>query len=147
MVKIVDFSELCGKTFNKIEHYEEALVFYDNDSQKIYYLHHEQDCCEGIWIEDICGDLQSLINNIILVASEESNKKVPESENHSEYNEYYDSYTWTFYILETMDASITIRFYGASNGYYSERADLYVCRSNTNGIDISDFGDLIKVYE
>jgi hypothetical protein len=117
----LDFTKtLIGKTLMVIEGQvggEEILLH--TDTGETYKLYHDQDCCESVYVEDICGDLSDLIASPILQAEVESNREDPQPE--GEYRD--DSYTWTFYKLATIKGSVTIRWYGESNGYYSEEVD------------------------
>lgn len=79
-------------------------------------MHHHQSCCEAVWIEDINGDLNDLLLTPLNVF-EERTQADPKAE---------ESATWTFYTLRTIKGSIDIRWYGTSNGYYSETADVDV---------------------
>jgi hypothetical protein len=109
----IDFKELEGETFIHIENKEDEIIFHTADKQSIR-MYHEQDCCESVTIEDICGDLDDLLNSPIVWADE--------SENNDENAD--ESATWTFYRLGTNQGSVTIRWYGESNGYYSESVNL-----------------------
>ena len=111
------FEELLGKTLTKIlrtQDEDDKLEFFCSDGS-VYEQYHKQDCCESVYIEDICGDLEDLIGNPILfaesVSSCEDIKELPSTE---------ESFTWTFYKLATIKGSVTIRWFGESNGYYSE---------------------------
>lgn len=129
----VPFDILLGKTFTsarreKENNGEEYIVFEcEDDKGTIFILCHKSECCENVYIEDICGDLSDLKNSPILLAEEETSRdgkdgslgpKVINDDND-------ESYTWTFYKLSTNKGSVTIRWYGSSNGYYSESAYLY----------------------
>lgn len=110
----IEFSILKGKTLEKIEVLDDEIYFHTTDSKK-YKMYHYQSCCESVSIEDICGiPIQDLIGDPILVAEERT-----DSEN-DPLDKYDESFTWTFYELATIKGSVTIRWYGTSNGYYSE---------------------------
>ena len=123
------FSDLKGKLLRSIEKSEdsngEKIIFTTVDGEK-YKLSHSQECCERIHIEDICGNLDDLIDSEILMAEEITNKEneIPD-EIKTEYLEnYFDSYfLWTFYKLATIKGYVTIRWLGESNGYYSVGVD------------------------
>ena len=111
--EIVNIKTFLGETFVEIIVEDEAIMFINEYGQK-YLMHHEQSCCEGVSVEDICGDINDLIGSKILMAQEsvsvESFNKELE----------YDSYTWTFYKLATIKGYVDIRWFGSSNGHYSE---------------------------
>lgn len=60
--------DLLNKTFTKVEKLGDSILF--TSPEGCYFLHHEQDCCESVWIESIVGDLEDLTNSPILLAEE-----------------------------------------------------------------------------
>ena len=115
------FEELKGKTITKIEGMEKdsgCVEFFCSDGTK-YIMYHEQDCCESVYLEDVCGDVKDLLNSPILLAEEVKNADGPALD------KYDESWTWTFYKLATIKGTVTLRWYGASNGYYSEEVDFH----------------------
>lgn len=87
----------------------DEIIFTCEDGS-IFKMHHEQECCESVTIEDTDGDLQDLVGQYVIDASERTQSQDANS----------GGETWTFYIIRTVKTSITIRWYGVSNGYYSE---------------------------
>jgi hypothetical protein len=93
--------------------YTEQLFFL---GEKSFYMKHDQQCCEKVLIEEIIGHLPDLIGTPILRAEERS----------SEGERLFGSAVeWTFYELATINGSVTIRWRGASNGYYGTSVELY----------------------
>lgn len=120
--KKVKFEILKGQIFDKIEKTHDAIYFYQNNYHK-YSLLHDQSCCEHVVLEDINGDINNLLNSEILLAEEASNKQ--EIEDTFDPKQEYFHETWTFYKLATINGYVDIRWYGKSNGCYSEQAQLY----------------------
>lgn len=120
------FSTLIGKTITGIDGgvNSDQLRFHTSDGEE-YYMEHMQDCCESVSIEDICGDLADLLNSSILQAEESTSDENPEGIT----KEYQDSFTWTFYRIATNKGSVVIRWYGESNGYYSESVNFRKVKS------------------
>lgn len=116
---MLTISEMVGKTFQKVtqqDNYSDELVFENENEKFIFY--HDQDCCESVNIEDITGDLSDLENTPILVAEERSGEVKNTDDDYSDVDQ------WTFYEFRTSKGSVTVRWYGTSNGYYSTSVDL-----------------------
>lgn len=117
MHKLTKFEDLLGKTLTSVENKGDELIFTLDSGQRCK-LHHEQDCCENVRIEDVIGELADLIGLPLLMAEEVSSDEDP-----GPMSDYEESYTWTFYKLATIKGYVTVRWYGSSNGYYSESVD------------------------
>lgn len=114
----MNISELIGKTLASIfmsERNDE--ITFTTDTGDTYRMAHDQDCCESVSVDDVAGDFLDLIGSPILKAEESKNQDKPRDHDSDE------SFTWTFYHLATVKGYVTIRWYGSSNGFYSESVD------------------------
>lgn len=117
---------LKGKTITAIEVNRQRDKFkFSCSDGSTYLMYHDQDCCENVSIEDIAGDLDDLIGSPILRAEEVTSSDNDEWPEDGEEPDYWsESHTWTFYKFSTIKGNVTIRWYGGSNGYYSESVSL-----------------------
>lgn len=116
-----DFKDLEGHTIISAEGFEvgsREIIFNCEDGSK-FRMHHYQDCCEGVDVNDIVGDIDELIGATVLSAEESENCDHLERKNGPLLHED-DSFTWTFYKIRTSKGYIDIRWLGESNGWYSE---------------------------
>ena len=113
----IKIEELQGVVIRKVleSKGEDELIFVTDDKEFVFY--HEQDCCENVIIVDVNGDYNDLLDVPLLMAEESSN---------NDFGDCYESCTWTFYKFRTIKGSVTVRWLGESNGYYSESVDLIV---------------------
>lgn len=113
--------EMLGKTMASVRQVDNESILFVDDVGIEYSLHHDQDCCESVYVEDVVGNLEDLVGSPLVMAEEEY------SSDDAKDKEYPDeSFTWTFYKFATVKGYVTIRFYGCSNGYYGETARLHV---------------------
>ena len=112
-----DIKRMVGVTMKSVVNDgDDQLVFSAEDGRR-FVFYYEQDCCASCHIEDVCGDLSDLEGSPIVEAEEVSNyehEAPPDA----------DSYTWTFYRFSTVKGTVTVRWLGESNGYYSESVSL-----------------------
>lgn len=111
--------DMVGKTFKEVRVSDDKgeMVFVQDDGTE-YRFYHEQDCCEGVSINDINGDLDFLVGEPLLLADEATNNKELKP------SAYAESWTWTFYRFGTRKGYVDVRWLGESNGYYSESVSL-----------------------
>lgn len=117
----INVSAMLGMTMASVERVEndgDELVFTNTDGQ-VFKLYHDQDCCESVVIEDIAGDLSDLVGSPLIQSEEVSSE--PPTRGPDEYEP--ESETWTFYKFGTAKGYVTVRWWGTSNGYYSESVD------------------------
>ncbi len=118
----LNVSDMLGKTLVSIRSDNENIemsqeLMFTTDDGWLYRMYHNQDCCESVGVEDVIGNLSDLLNSPLLIAEESTN-----SEDGDKSIDY--SFTWTFYKFATIKGYVTIRWYGSSNGYYSESVDI-----------------------
>ena len=97
-----DISELIGQTVWEITQTDDMMIFVTTAAK--YTLFHSQDCCEGVYIEDVSGDTNDLLFSPLTLA-----------ECVTEDNASAECGQWTFYKFATIRGYVTVRWYG----YYS----------------------------
>lgn len=103
------FENMIGRTMVSVagDKGDARMLFKAEDGAQFVFWH-QQDCCETVTIEDVCGDLSDLVGSPIVEA-----ECVSEEED--------GSGTFSFYKFATAKGHVTVRWVGRSNGYYSER--------------------------
>lgn len=116
---------LVGETLTEIKGMEKGseTVTFRAASGRTWSMYYDHDCCASCDIEDVCGDVADLVGSPIVMAEDVSNDTslVPTAKPET----YGDSETWTFVKFATAKGYVTLRWYGSSNGYYSEEPSFY----------------------
>ncbi len=114
---------LTGVTLSKIEgmHVNSKKVWFTAIDGRKWKMFHSQDCCECVTLEDVEGNPEGLVG-VPIIDAEESTSSDFRKAGPDEY--FNDSLTWTFYKFATTKGYVTLRWFGQSNGYYSESIDI-----------------------
>lgn len=114
--------DLIGRTvfdYKVDRNNDDQMTLFFTDGH-VFHMYHQSSCCESVSIEDIEGDLNDLIGRPLVVCEESSNND-PNA---------VESGMWTFYRFATDKGYVTVRWYGSSNGYYSEAVDTSISFDN-----------------
>jgi hypothetical protein len=136
---------LEGKTVTDIKIDGDRSIDFVLSNGETVRMAHEQDCCELVYISDICGDIKDLIGSPLLQAEESKSDMVgflteegkynwvehiyseEEKQRKIESNEY-DEWTlyWTFYKFATIKGYVTIRWNCSTNSCYSTDVSFFL---------------------
>lgn len=131
MDKYISFQDFAKKAENgliKVEGLKKdsrEAFFYLKDGT-VVKMYHWQDCCEYVVIEDIDNEADIYTDTNFCEIEEVSN---------TDWVDECERCTWTFYKIRTNKGYATIRWYGTSNGYYSERVDFALVNKKNQGVN------------
>ena len=114
---------LIGRVIKSVEvgKSEGRVKFYLKDGTALA-IWHEHDCSDCVYLEDIIGidTVTQLTGETVLDAY--VSYRVGEHDKDSTWGRFS---VWVFLMLRTNNYSVVFRWYGTSNGYYSECPDSY----------------------
>ncbi len=125
--KPAHMDEMLGKVMVEVRNDGDELLFVDMEGT-LFTFYHENGCCEQVSIDDVEGDLDFLVNSPILLAERVSSTETDELPAKTEDSDGYSdtSHTWTFFKFATIKGTVVVKWYGTSNGYYSEDVDFKI---------------------
>lgn len=107
--------EIIGKVIvsvTGIAQDSEEIIF-ELENGDSYRMYHEYSCCEQVYLEDINGNIDNILNSPVLRFEEKTQDASIDE----------DSRTYTFYTIATVKGYLDLRWCGESNGCYSESVD------------------------
>lgn len=137
--KINSLNDLFGRKIESVEGcYKGSNFMKIKFTDGISVVFQPSNLCANVEIDDVNGDPQGMVGHLIKKVEVVSNKQF------SAKDEYTKNYLWTFYKFATLDGYIDIRWYGTSNGWYSEEVlwtildendEMITCGTKQNGYD------------
>ena len=121
------YKEYIGETIKQVYYDKEgSYVIFEFESDTGILMEHTQSCCEYVALDDVVGGkLEDLVGQKILNFEEVINRDLDEKPLKINIDDRdYDSTTWSFYKISTIKDDITLRWFGISNGCYSEQIEV-----------------------
>jgi len=126
------FDDMLGLTFTEVTQRDDEQITFTTAEGDTWIMHHQQDCCESVTIEDVCGDLQDLVGHPLVQAesvTSDTENDITDKERvwltlKDEFTDVDENELWTFYKFATIKGSVNIRWFGSSD-YYSISVSLY----------------------
>lgn len=121
----MSIEKMVGETIASVEGLEKESerVVIKCESGLTFTFFHSQYCCEEVRLYDFDGDAGDLIGGTVLSAED-----VSSSDDDVKPGKYSESWTWTFYKIETSRGGLWMRWLGESNGWYGEEVNVKVTR-------------------
>jgi hypothetical protein len=116
-------TKIEGKVIARIAGLEpksEQVDFHFTDGSRVE-LYHDEDCCSFAQLQDVEDYSPEEFKGATILKFEESYS----GDNSPQDVEYLESFTWTFYRIQTTAGPLVLRWLGQSNGYYSERVNIH----------------------
>lgn len=116
-----NFDLLKGSTITSIEGVEEGSgeINISLTDGRNFVMYHEQHCCEDVGVYDVAGDVANVVNLPLTLSEYQVLDDRPDDAPVGK-DDYIESETWSVFRLGTEKGTLTIRWCGSSNGYYSE---------------------------
>ena len=109
----VQIESILGKTIVEINKQYNKIEFICSDGGS-FLMYHDQQCCEEVALDDVCGDLDDLLNVPILNINCKSDDNSKPS--------------YVFYTLATQKGYVDFRWSANINTYYSTYVDIFELR-------------------
>lgn len=115
--------KLIGKTISHVwVDMNDGELEFRLSTNNVLHIWHQHQCCECVYLADIAGvdSVNQLEGETVLDAYVSYSDGGPvEDEDHNDSQ-------WTFLVLRTNNYTVTFRWYGSSNGYYSMCPDTFI---------------------
>ncbi|MGX1022511.1 hypothetical protein AB7M33_005187 [Pseudomonas sp. Y3 TE3536] len=118
----IAFDQLIGITLSEVLQAEKgsSMITLLAACGRLFRMHHYDLCSEEVSLDDVEGDISDIVGSPITLAEKSTSPDTPD--------DVQDrltqlSQTWTFYRIGTVKGMVVLRWFGESNGYYSEEVD------------------------